>query len=149
MTDKFDYEVPFSGVKDFDLADPTPVGEINGWVGVSGVDTLDLQIGAVTIDEQNSRLPLRKVIHPKNAESVVQANNRQKLSIRPVIAKIAREEQPSEISTNSGRVAVVSAKEATAPIISKTRKIRVGIAGKLLMAVGVGLGAYKLTQILT
>ena len=44
VTDQFDYEVPFSGFRDFDMDDPSPVGEINGLQEISGVDSLDLLI---------------------------------------------------------------------------------------------------------
>lgn len=42
VTDQFDHEVPFSGVKDFDPKDKSYVGEINESEEVSGVDFLGI-----------------------------------------------------------------------------------------------------------
>jgi hypothetical protein len=144
VTDQFDYEVPFSGFRDFDMDDPTPVGEINGLKEISGVDSLDLLIDG--LDGSRTRrgaLQLRRL----TSESTIPKQKR--LVIQPVpkkepLPKVEKANARLQPSTE-----VVQVKAFETPIITKTKKIKTGLAGKILLAFGVGLGAYKLTQILT
>lgn len=149
VTDQFDYEVPFSGFRDFDIDDPTPVGEINGLEGISGVDSLDLLIDG--LDSPRTRrgvFPLRRL--------TAQSTPRQKrLAIQPVTTQPVipqKESMPRAVKTNvrpQPATEVVQVKAFETPIITTTKKIKTGLAGRILLAFGVGLGAYKLTQILT
>ena len=149
VTDQFDHEVPFSGFRDFDMDDPAPEGEINGLQEISGVDSLDLIMNG--LDSPRTRrgtFPLRQL----TAES---PPKQKRLTIKPVATQSVipqKESLPRAIKTNARpqpATEVVQVKAIETPIITKTKKIKTGLAGKILLAFGVGLGAYKLTQILT
>lgn len=148
VTDQFDYEVPYSGVKDFDIADLTPVGEINGVIGISGVDEIDLQIHGISEPRAKS-LSLRQVVQPKRNSLANLQQSEGKLIIRKLPQAINQIQKTEVAPTSPQEVKVVQTKYNASPIISKTRTIKVSLAGKILMALGVGLGTYKLTQILT
>ena len=148
VTDQFNYEVPFSGVMDFDMADSSFVGEINEISGISGVDTLDL------VHEEMGRVnrgfaPLRKVKRPTVTSQVaVKVNNRlpAKSSITP-----KRQISKARIAPKaaSQRVSILPASVKDLAVVSSTKSIKVNMAGKILLALGVGLGTYKLAEFLS
>ncbi|MEM6736729.1 MAG: hypothetical protein AAF620_11735 [Bacteroidota bacterium] len=150
VTDQFDYEVPFSGFRDFDIDDTTPVGEINGLEGICGVDSFDLLIdGLGSPRTRRGVLPLRHV----TAESM--PKQKPVVAIQPESTQAlipSKTSSPRAIKVNARpqpATEVVQIKAFETPIITTTKKIKTGLAGKILLAFGVGLGAYKLTQILT
>ncbi|MEM9388852.1 MAG: hypothetical protein AAGA02_00175 [Bacteroidota bacterium] len=144
VTDQFDYEVPFSGVKDFDVFDPSPVGDINDATTVSGVDLLDLAndgVGRIG----RGRLPLRRtqmkdIIPPKS----LPVKSKSRSPIKPSVATAQPHSENRKMAAQ--QVNVVRAQDKGG-FISSTKKIRVGIAGKVLVAIGVGFGTYKLAEL--
>lgn len=144
VTDRFDHEVPFSGVKDFDMDDPSPVGEIAEIGSISGVDTLDLlgiEIGRIG----RGRMSLRRMQTKSSPEQTITP-----LKIQPnKPAKPASVKQSSMTTRKPAaqRVNVEEGKDQSR-IITSTKKIKVGIAGKVLMAVGVGFGTFKIIEML-
>ncbi|GAB4242741.1 MAG: hypothetical protein Tsb0034_20310 [Ekhidna sp.] len=146
VTDQFDYEVPFSGVKDFDMNDPSPVGEINVIAQISEVDTIDLADSDIGRIGRGS-ISLRRIQDSKYSQEEIQKSE----PIRTVTPTRHKEVNAEPIKTQPKpqQVRVMPAQESTASVVSRTRKIKVGIAGKVLLAVGVGFGTYKIIEILT
>ncbi len=147
VTDQFNYEVPFSGVMDFDMADSSMVGEISEISGINGVDTLDLiheEIGRV-----NRRFaPLRKVKRPIVAsQAPVKVNNRLPVTSRPPARQVSKARITPKAATE--RVSILPASVKDLAVVSSTKSIKVNMAGKILLALGVGLGTYKLAEFLS
>ncbi len=149
VTDQFDNEVPFSYAKDFDMNDLAFVSEINGIKEISGVDSADLLTAGLGIYSlKQPRLPLRQVIFANSQEE--KGITQQRLLIKPLTYQQGAAPQTgSNASHVQGKVEVRSALETNSPGAPVGQRIRIGMAGKLLLAFGVGLGAYKLTEILT
>ncbi len=147
VTDQFDYEVPFSGLKDIDMADPSPVGEIYEGDTVSGVDLADVKWQALgKIDSNAPRLALRQVVPEKSEGGTTKTET---FTARPLPHEAMKKEKPVLATSAPGNVKVVGASETTSATRSEVRTVHTGLISKLLIAFGVGLGAYKLTQLLT
>jgi hypothetical protein len=148
VTDQFNYEVPYSEAKDFDMDDRKPVGEINGILEVSGVDSADLLIGGLGIyNLKQPRLPLRqvrKMSHEKN-----QVTTPDKLTIRKVPEQNTSSQPVLQVVNAQPKVEVAPAWENQTAPRAEDKTTGLGLAGKILLALGIGLGAYKLTEILT
>ena len=146
VTDQFNYEVPFSGVMDFDMADSSMVGEINEISGISGVDTLDL------IHEEMGKIsrgfaPLRKVNRTSIATKAP-ANISSRLPARKPSSKQTAKVRIAP-KASSQRVSILPASVKDLAVVSSTKSIKVNMAGKILLALGVGLGTYKLAEFLS
>lgn len=149
VTDHFNYEVPYSESKDFDMADRRSVGEINGIREVSGVDSADLLIHGLGIyNLKQPRLPLRQVrrVDPmKNQETTSD-----KLTIRKLPEQKNAPQSALQITHPQPKVKVEEALiNPASPLARERTKKGLGVAGRILLALGIGLGAYKLTEILT
>lgn len=145
VTDQFDYEVPYSEARDFDMNSRTPVEEINGLREVSGVDSADLLEGGLGVYRlKQSRLSLRETVHQKKVETDKPA----KLIIKPIVAAteplITKASSPSPTITPSVRMQ--SAPTAQPATLVRTRQRPTGLWIKLLLAFGVGLGTYKFIE---
>ena len=148
VTDQFNYEVPFSGVMDFDMGDASMVGEISEISGISGVDTLDL------VNEEMGRInrgfaPLRRVKRPIVTSQVpVRFNNRPpaKSYTTPKKQILKARSAPKAASQ---RVSILPASVKNLAVVSSTKSIKVNVVGKILLALGVGLGTYKLAEFLS
>lgn len=144
VTDHFDHEVPFSEVRDFDMDDPSPVGEIAEVSGISGVDTLDL-LGIEIGRTGRGRMPLRRT----------QTKPRLSQTLTPLKIQPDKPTEPTQVKKSSmvarkpvaQRLNVEKGKDQRS-IITSTKKIKVGIAGKVLLAVGVGFGTFKIIEML-
>ena len=146
VTDHFDYEVPFSDYRDFDMQSRIPVGEIHGlpMAAVSGVDSADLIDDLGIFSLKQPKLPLREVV---KAESFPESRSG-RLTIKPASN---RKEAPrlfvSRIAQASGGE---NGKEPVAdpqilPVDERpARRITSGLWIKALLAATVGYGTYKL-----
>ena len=143
VTDYFDYEVPYSGAQDFDTSDPAPVSEISGLREVSGVDSADLLTGGLGLYQlKQPKLSLREVTQDPNAK----LSEGSKIIIKPVAQPNATKQSPHNSFSVSPAAAVkppASPEPATTPPAGKSSS---GLIIKLLLAVGVGLGTYKLLE---
>jgi len=148
VTDRFNYEVPYSEAKDFDITDRRPVGEINGIREVSGVDSADLLIDGLGIyNLKQPRLPLRQI------RKISSENNQESSSGNLIIKNLPRQNSPSQsklhIAQAQPKVTVAASLENDTQPTTYKKRTSLGIIGRMLLTVGIGLGAYKLTEILT
>lgn len=144
VTDRFNHEVSFSEVKDFNMDDRKPVDEINGFREVSGVDSADLLVDGLGIyNLKQPKLPLRQMVKGENNEV------QNKLVIKPLKKQTASSQPDQPIYTTQSRVEVMPALETGLPAITKVKKNQIGLAGGLLLVFGVGFGTYKLIETLT
>lgn len=144
VTDQFNYEVPYSEVKDFDMDDRSLVGEINGIGEVSGVDSADLLIDGLGIyNLKQPKLPLRQIV--RSADNEVQS----KLVIKPLTKSFVASQSKTPVSNAQSKVEIMPALETGLPAIPRDRKNQFGLMGRLLMAFGIGFGTYKLIETLT
>jgi hypothetical protein len=148
VTDQFNYEVPYSEARDFDIDDRKPVGEINGIREVSGVDSADLLIDGLGIyNLKQPRLPLRqirKLGHKQN-----QMTTPDMLTLRKVPEQKISSQPVLQLTQAQPKVEVALALEKQTAPRAKGKIIGLGLTGKIFLALGIGLGAYKLTEILT
>ena len=143
VTDYFDYEVPYSEARDFDTSDPAPVSEISGLREVSGVDSADLLTGGLGVYQlKQPKLPLREVV--KNSDT--KPNRSDKIIIKPLAKPNATKQSPHNsfsVSPAATMKLPASPEPATTPPAGKSSS---RLIIKLLLAVGMGLGTYKLLE---
>jgi hypothetical protein len=140
VTDAFDYEVPYSEKRDFDMQEHTPVAEIMGFPAsfISGVDTMDL-LGITTLKQP--QLSLREV-----RKSVTE---RAKLTIKPVstaatqltVRKLSNTTEYLNEDYEKG-AASASAEQPSAVMATAEKPLKHW--WKVLIAVGAGYGAFRL-----
>ena len=144
VTDRFNYEVPYSEAKDFPMDDRSPVGEIDGISDVSGVDSADLFINGLGIyNLKQPKQPLRQIIRT-NANEV-----KSKLVITPMAKSSTTSQSKTPVVNTQSRVEIIPAFESRPSSTSKKKNTQIGLIGRILIVFGVGLGTYKLTEILT
>ena len=142
VTDYFDYEVPYSEARDFDTSDPAQVSEISGLREVSGVDSADLLTGGLGIYQlKQPKLSLRSSV--KNSDIKGRSD-------KIIIKRVAEPTTVKQSQRNPFSVSpAVAIKPPASPEPSTTipaGKSSSGLIIKLLLAVGVGLGTYKLLE---
>ena len=153
VTDYFDYEVPFSDYRDFDMENRSPVGEIHGkpFTTVSGVDSADLLIEDLGIFSlKQPKIPLREItrsgFEPEHKDSTPPV----RLTIRAVSTQneapklfVYRIAQASGGETGKKPVA----DSQILPVDERPARRRTyGLWIKMLIAAGVGYGAFKLLE---
>jgi hypothetical protein len=148
VTDRFNYEVPYSEAKDFDIADRRPVGEINGIREVSGVDSADLLIDGLGIyNLKQPRLPLRQI--RKISSDINQESSSGNLIIKNLPRQNSSSQSKLQIAQAQPKVTLAASLENDTQPTTYKKRTSLGIIGRMLLTVGIGLGAYKLTEILT
>ncbi|MGB5930088.1 MAG: transglutaminase-like domain-containing protein [Cyclobacteriaceae bacterium] len=144
VTDQFNYEVPYSEAKDFPMDDRSPVGEINGICDVSGVDSADLLINGLGIyNLKQPKQPLRQIVKRNDNEV------KSKLVITPMAKSSTTSQSKTPVANTQSRVEIIPAFESRSSNASKKSNTQIGLIGRILIVFGVGLGTYKLTEILT
>ena len=148
VTDQFNYEVPYSEAKDFDIADRRPVGEINGIREVSGVDSADLLIDGLGIyNLKQPQLPLRQI--RKISTEKRQTESSGNLIVNKLPGQRNFSNAAIQMAQVQPKVEVAAALDNQALPTAKEKPTSLGPAVKILLAMGIGFGAYKLTEILT
>ncbi|GAA5036587.1 hypothetical protein GCM10011506_30140 [Marivirga lumbricoides] len=143
VTDHFDFEVPYSDVMDFDMSTTPKVDEINGYNGICGVDSLDLLLNG---PDRPGEFALRKIVRAKQSES----SPTRKLILKPVLSKQSTGMKESELPKAS--LSTVEIKPAAPSLNTKNLPSSGKQAGKLckiVFSVAIGMGAFKIIQLLT
>ncbi|PTB98010.1 hypothetical protein C9994_00185 [Marivirga lumbricoides] len=143
VTDYFDFEVPYSDVMDFDLSNESKVDEINGVSVICGVDSLDLLLDGPL---KPGEFALRKILKKESRET----SPNQKLVLKPVASKVpVRITETTLPKTAVNTVEIKPSKQLVSNEILTISEKKSGTLSKVLLTVGVGLGAYKIIQLLT
>ena len=156
VTDHFDYEVPFSDYRDFDMQRGKQVGEIHGLsaIIVSGVDSADLIDDLGIFSLQQPKLPLRKIVKQKTGTS----GKSNTVPCRLIIKTVSKRKDTSKtpklfISKFNAPVEVSREKDQPEPSMTMTEQNNYALRSssgfwiKLLLAAGIGYGTYKLLEI--
>ena len=146
VTDAFNYEVPYSEKRDFDMQECTPTEEIMGFPAsqVSGVDSLDLldhTLGITLLKQPN--LSLRQVRTDKTEANA----SSQRLTIKPVSTIAPRLTVKKLVTaTNSTEDYTTATPSAGQEAVTTTavEKSHAHLWWKVLIAAGAGYGAYRL-----
>ena len=153
VTDHFNYEVPFSDYRDFDMQHCEAVSEIDGLppTVVSGVDSADLMDGLGIFSLKQPELPLREIIKSRSASKGKSGPSPGRLTIKPLSKETEPLDPPKLFVTQITEKAAVRSKknqpEHSEISHEKGGKNRQGGSGtwiKILLAAGVGYGTYKL-----
>ena len=145
VTDAFNYEVPYSEKRDFDMQNSSPVAEIMGFPAnqVSGVDSLDLldhTLGITLLKQPN--LSLREVRTAKRETKTIS----QKLTIKPVsttLPQLTVRKLANTANMRKDNQTTPSAEQQTVPT-TPMEKSYAHLWWKALIAAGAGYGAYRL-----
>lgn len=149
VTDYFDYEVPFSDYRDFDMENRSPVGEIHGkpFTTVSGVDSADLLIEDLGIFSlKQPKLPLREIVKAKSfpesrsGRLTIKPASNQKEAPRLFVSRIAQASGGENGKEPVANPQILPGNERPA------RRRTSGLWIKMLIAAGVGYGAFKLLE---
>ena len=146
VTDAFNYEVPYSEKRDFDMQDLLPVAEIMGFPAhqVSGVDSLDLldhTLGITLLKQPN--LSLREV----GATKTQMKASSPKLTIKPVSTTSPRltiRKLANAVNTTEDQPGITPLAEQQTVATAAVEKSYAHLWWKALIVAGAGYGAYRL-----
>lgn len=154
VTDHFDYEVPFSDYRDFDMQSHKPASEIHGLPTalVSGVDSADLIDDLGIFSLKQPKLPLREIVKQRPGTSDKRSTAPCRLTIKPVSKEKETLKTPklfiSKLNTPVAEPAKKDEPEHPGMPLqtSHTRQSSSGFWIKLLLAASIGYGTYKLLE---
>ena len=152
VANHFNYEVPFSEHKDFDMNNHKVIGEINGltYSTIGGVDLVDLfPEGLGFFSLKQPRIPIRKIVtcdKETNKENITPT----RLTIRQVPKQnktIPLFYSTVETRDTSNKKAPAGLPEVSSEKVKLAGSIATEWWTKVLIAMGVGYGTYKLFEI--
>lgn len=146
VTDAFDYEVPYTEKRDFDMQECTPTEEIMGFPAnqVSGVDSLDLldhTLGITLLKQPN--LSLREI---QTDRTETKASS-QRLTIKPISTiapRLTVKKLTNAVSMTEDHTTTPSATGRETITTTTIEKSHAHLWWKMLIAAGAGYGAYRL-----